>query len=110
MDLVVRCAVALGGPRVGRRAGEVPDTTLGDGVGQGEEGVVEGGTVGFGGEEDKRALQVDAVQWRGPKVRVVANERPQGSGVECAVLHRGKGHDELGWKGDGWAGEWVAAD
>ncbi len=51
--------VALGGPRVGRRAGEVPYTPLSDGVGEGEDVIVDGGAVGFSGDEHEGALQVD---------------------------------------------------
>ena len=54
--LVVRCAVALGGPGVGCGTGKVPDTSFSDSVGQGEDVVVDGGGIGFGGDEDEGAV------------------------------------------------------
>ncbi len=48
--------VTLCGPSAGGRAGEVPDTAFGDGVGDGQEGVVDGAAVGFGSDEDQWAL------------------------------------------------------
>ena len=54
--LVVRCAVALGGPGVGCGTGKVPDTSFCDSVGQGEDVVVDGGAVSFGGDEDEGAV------------------------------------------------------
>ena len=62
VDLVMGCAVALCGPSVGGWAGKVPYTALCDGVRDGEEGVVDGGPISFGGDEDEGTLQVDAVK------------------------------------------------
>ena len=59
MDLVVWGTVALGGPGVGCGAGEVPNTPLRDGVGEGEDVVVDGGAVGLGGDKYEGALQID---------------------------------------------------
>ena len=62
MNLVVWCAVALGGPSVRGWAGQVPDASLRDAVGDGKEGVVDGGPVRFSRGEDEGALQVDSVE------------------------------------------------
>ena len=62
MDLVVWGTVPLCGPSACGGAGEVPDAALCDAVGNGEEGVVDGGTVRFGGDEDQWALEVDSVE------------------------------------------------
>ena len=62
VDLVVWGTVPLGGPSVGGRASEVPNAALCDAVGNGEEGVVDGGAVGLSRDEDQGALKVDSVE------------------------------------------------
>ena len=55
-DLGVWGTVPLCGPGADGGAGEVPDTAFGDGVGNGQQGVVDGVAVGFGRDEDQWAL------------------------------------------------------
>ena len=55
-NLGVWGAVPLCGPGAGGRAGKVPDTAFGDGVGNGQEGIVDGASVSFGSDEDQWAL------------------------------------------------------
>ena len=63
VDLVVWRAVALRGPRVRRGTGQVPYAAFSNRVSEGKDVFVDGGTVGFGRNEDEGAVKVDPVQW-----------------------------------------------
>jgi hypothetical protein len=75
---------------MGGGTGQVPDTAFGDGVGEGEYVILDGGGVSFGSDQNEGAVEVDTVKWRGAEIGVVLDKSTKSGSVQCAVLVSGE--------------------